>query len=123
MPAIGKTGNEAQEGGWIEYRRLVLSELERINTTLKACESHSSTIHVSLSTTISDVKQNLMEKLHSHKEIIEKDYETKIDKLEERVDRQGTQITGLKVTCSLLGGLAGFVVAVAGVLATLYTKN
>ncbi len=128
------TPNGDGPNGWAEYRRLVLSELERISNAVAKCDSQSNAFHLTLSKAISDARDNLLDKLH--KSCLEQDterdrllkemetqYDQKFTALEVKTDKHTVDLTSLKTKSAVLGALAGFLVALGGFLATVFMKK
>jgi DNA anti-recombination protein RmuC len=83
-----KALNDTGPNGWAEYRRLVLSEIERISTALAKCEGQTNAFHLALSQAISDSRQNLLDKLHELAQHLETDYDKKIEETEKDTNRR-----------------------------------
>ncbi len=127
--------------GWTEYRRLVLAELERLSKDLVYAQGQITTNHLTTSQAINSVKDTILDKLNTaireseighHKAIedLEERYDKKIDELKEDLKKQGKDldktdkgVTSLKAQAVLLGGLAGFLVAVGGVIVSIIFKK
>jgi len=84
MSVIGQDGN-----GWIEYRALVLSELERLDVTLKER-------HTEARSQLVDVEDKLLHKLHN---------------IANNQQVMHGQIVALQVKAGVWGALAGFIPA------------
>lgn len=120
--------------GWVEYRRLILSELERISNSVAKCELQANNIHTHLIQAIADAKQSLMEKMREvyqkHEDERDKvvlqlktEFDKKVSELEQKTEKAFTEVTSLKAKATILGALAGFVVAVLGVIASIIWKK
>jgi DNA anti-recombination protein RmuC len=141
---------------WAEYRRLVLSELERVSAATTKCEIQVAANFLTLTQTINDVRQQLLEKIRETAERIdderekktreleldynkkvrelETEYGKKIDEIRKDADKKldetkkeimllGKDITTLKTKATVLGGIAGFLVALLGLVASIFLKK
>lgn len=132
MPATAaKTANNSDgPNGWAEYRRLVLAELERLSAAVSKMEGHGSSLQLALSQTISETRQHLLEKIHESavqvsavhaKEV--SNLVTEIDSLNDTIQKQQKDITGLKTKAAMIGAVAGFLMAAGSLIAGIIFKK
>lgn len=136
------------QNGWAEYRRLVLAELERLSNANAANQLLGTTTQLVMSQAINDAKQTILDKLRDTMRVADEEFETKLKALETRLHKENADIkktitkqekdlekaekkqektdkelTSLKAKAVMFGALAGFIVAVCGVLASIFIKK
>ena len=80
--------------GWVEYRALVLSELERLDGSVKTNHEHHTT-------QLANVEARLSEKLHG---------------ISNHLQATSMEVTALQVKAGLWGALAGLIPVLAAIL-------
>lgn len=147
MPATppSKGANGDGPNGWAEYRRLVLAEIERVSQAAAKAESQGTAIQLALTQAISDARTHLLDKIRETASKIDEDHEKKLEAVEkdierqlkdietrhqveiksikDEMDKQGKDVSALKAKAALLGAIAGFVVALVGVIASIFIKK
>lgn len=136
------------QNGWTEYRRLVLAELERLSNANAANQLLGTTTQLVMTQAINDAKQTILDKLRDTMRASEEEFDKKLKDLETRLHREhidlkksvtkqekdlektdkkqektDKELTSLKAKAMMLGALAGFIVAVCGVLASIFIKK
>lgn len=76
------------QNGWVEYRRLVLAELERLSSQVAMAQAQGVATQLAVSQAVNDTKQILLEKLRDTMSGIEDDYEKKIRTVETFAERR-----------------------------------
>lgn len=135
-PTSPKTPNHGEDGpnGWAEYRRLVISELERIGAEAAKAVQHSTSVQLALTQALADSRTNLLDKIRETASKVEdendrklelnkKDFEEKFRLMRDESDRHGREISALKAKAALIGGIAGFLVALAGLIVSIVIKH
>lgn len=153
MPSTpAKPAANGDQNGWVEYRRLVLAELERLSAAVAKAETSGGHIQIVMTQALSDAKQTIMDKLrdtlaksddetakmvkdmvadfdrkttalevrfaHDLKEIKETQ-----SKDEKKLDDTHTELTALKAKAMILGAMSGFIVAVIGLVMSIFIKK
>lgn len=140
-PAPKNTSSDS----WAEYRRLVLAELERLDTTVskltqvsldheKDLIENNNAIKTDLLQKIQGLKDETVEKVRKmiteiRSELVKKqerenkELEGFIYEIEKRVQRVQTEIRVLKGKAALLGFIAGLVVAVVSIITQVIWKS
>ena len=148
----GKPAINSDQNGWVEYRRLVLAELERLSAAVAKGEANGSHVQMAMAQALSDAKQVILDKLRDSinknddetakivKDLIAdfdrktavlearfahdlKEVKESLGRDEKKLDETHTELTALKAKAMMLGALSGFLVALIGLVASIFIKK
>lgn len=146
-----KTAN-GDQNGWVEYRRLVLAELERLSAAVAKTEANGSHLQMAMTQALSDAKQIILDKLRDSitknddetakivKDLVAdfdrktavlearfahdlKEVKESLSRDEKKLDETHTELTALKAKAMMLGALSGFLVALISLVASIFIKK
>ena len=131
-----------QADSWSEYRRLVLAELERLDSAVsrlaqaslqheKDLMESNNKLSTELTAKVQQVKEEIVEKMSktiadakssivAKSEMVDKSFEDHIQALERKIGSLKTEIQVLKGKAALLGFVSGLTVAVLSVIAQVF---
>ena len=123
MPAMPAKhlGNDAES--WIEYRRLVLSELERLSLVVERLEAQLVAAQLASSHAIAETHRNMLERIHHLIDELDEKISKRTAEADDRVNKLSQEVVTLKAQSALLGAAAGFIVAVVAVVVAFFVRN
>lgn len=110
------------DDSWAEYRRLVISELERLNKEFTNNQNNTSLSHQSIQQTISDLKQQLIDKMHYAITESESRHATNNKEIHARLSALENDVVTIRTQSTTACTIVAFVVTVIGVVINIFIK-
>jgi chromosome segregation ATPase len=125
---MGTTSTKLENNGsngWAEYRRLVISELERLDEAIRRCDEDFKNLPLALTRSVAEVKEFTLNKLREERISIDSllhELEEKSNRMDRQLQQQNAELTGIKARAGLFGAVCGAVIAILGVIATYLSR-
>jgi hypothetical protein len=123
MAARNKDDNKSNIDGWTEYKRLVLSELERLDEAVEKLKDHCVQVQTYIQAEIAKVRESLLVQINEidkkHPSYIEL---TKVEKQLINLEQELSKYYGQQKDESVESHKWGFWAAVIGIVGSLITS-
>lgn len=139
---------KGEQNSWIEYRRLVLAELDRVSQEASKAIQQGNAIQLALAQALSDTKSSLLDKLRETAAKLEDNHDKRLESSEKEMEKKiavvdakippiiaeakwlrdnidifGKDLSALKAKAAMLGALAGLLVTIVGIGINMYMKR
>lgn len=114
--------NKPDDYSWHEYRRLVVSELERLSNQLSNYKNNADSDKISHIDVIADLKEVLIRRIHEVELSTNNSILIKCEELRAKIAVLDNSVASMKAQAAIIGAVTSIVLTIAGLFVKYFIK-